>query len=227
VKTRAELEAAWTVLDRSPCVLEKMLPLAYEVSVIVARGADGETVHLPLQQNLHRDGILAVTQVPSPDLTPAVQQRAVEAAERIAAAMRYVGVLCVEFFVLTDGSVVANEMAPRPHNSGHYSIDACDVSQFELQVRTLTGAPLVAPRLHSPAVMLNLLGDLWFRHGDAETAPAWQDVLALPGTHLHLYGKASARRGRKMGHLTVTAATLEQARTTALQAAAALGLAPF
>ncbi|HUG24883.1 5-(carboxyamino)imidazole ribonucleotide synthase [Piscinibacter sp.] len=228
VKTRAELEAAWTALDRSPCVLEKMLPLAYEVSVIVARGADGETVHLPLQQNLHRDGILAVTQVPSPDLTSAVQQGAVDAAERIAAALRYVGVLCVEFFVLADGSVVANEMAPRPHNSGHYSIDACDVSQFELQVRTMTGAPLVAPRLHSPAVMLNLLGDLWFRDGDdAAVAPPWHDVLALPGVHLHLYGKVNARRGRKMGHLTVTAATPAEARATALRAAAALGLAPF
>src|SRR5205814_8602208 len=133
---------------------------------IVARGADGQVVHLPLQQNLHRDGVLAVTQVHAPDVTPAVQQGAVESAERIASAMQYVGVLCVEFFVLTDGAVVANEMAPRPHNSGHYSIDACDVSQFELQVRAMTGAPLVSPRLHSQAVMLNLLGDLWFRDGD-------------------------------------------------------------
>src|SRR5690606_6323906 len=121
--------------------------------------------------------------------------------------MNYVGVLCVEFFVLQGGRVVANEMAPRPHNSGHYSIDACDVSQFDLQVRAMTGAPLVAPRLHSPCVMLNLLGDLWFRAGDAEAPPPWHDVLALPGAHLHLYGKAEARRGRKMGHLTITAAT--------------------
>ncbi|CAG1017565.1 5-(carboxyamino)imidazole ribonucleotide synthase [Burkholderiaceae bacterium] len=228
VRSRADLAAAWAALQHAPCVLEKMLPLAYEVSVIVARSAQGQVVHFPLQQNLHRDGILAVTQVPAPDVTAAVQLRAVDAAERIASAMGYVGVLCVEFFVLADGAVVANEMAPRPHNSGHYSIDACDVSQFELQVRAMTGAPLVAPRLHSPAVMLNLLGDLWFREGgEREVAPPWREVLALPGTHLHLYGKTSARPGRKMGHLTVTASSAEQARATALQASQLLGLAPF
>ena len=226
-RTRDELAAAWAALKQAPCVLEKMLPLAYEVSVIVARGADGQVVHLPLQQNLHRDGVLAVTQVHAPDVTPAVQQGAVESAERIASAMQYVGVLCVEFFVLTDGAVVANEMAPRPHNSGHYSIDACDVSQFELQVRAMTGAPLVSPRLHSQAVMLNLLGDLWFRDGDQVVPPPWDEVLALPGAHLHLYGKTEARRGRKMGHLTVTAATAAQARATALQACAVLGLPAF
>jgi len=227
VHDRAGLAAAWDALKQAPCVLEKMLPLAYEVSVIVARGANGQVVHFPLQQNLHREGILAVTQVPSPDLTATVQRQAIEAAEHIAASMDYVGVLCVEFFVLQGGRVVANEMAPRPHNSGHYSIDACDVSQFDLQVRTMTGAPLVAPRLHSPCVMLNLLGDLWFRAGDTETAPPWHEVLALPGAHLHLYGKARARRGRKMGHLTLTAATPKAAHETALRAAAVLGIAPF
>ncbi len=227
VADRAQLDAAWAELKQVPCVLEKMLPLAYEVSVIVARGASGELVHFPLQQNLHRDGILAVTLVPAPDVTPAVQQQAIAAAEKIAAALHYVGVLCVEFFVLKDGSLVANEMAPRPHNSGHYTIDACDQSQFDLQVRTLTGTPLVAPRLHSSAVMLNLLGDLWFANGDAETTPPWNRVLALPGAHLHLYGKAGARKGRKMGHLTFTAATPQQARAAALQAAELLGLAAW
>jgi 5-(carboxyamino)imidazole ribonucleotide synthase len=227
VSNREELASAWASLKAVPCVLEKLLPLAYEVSVIVARGAAGEWVHFPLQQNLHRDGILAVTQVPAPDVTPAVQAQAVEAAGRIAAALGYVGVLCVEFFVLKDGTLVANEMAPRPHNSGHYTIDACDLSQFDLQVRTLTGTPLAAPRLHSAAVMLNLLGDLWFREGGAETAPAWDAVLALPGAHLHLYGKASARPGRKMGHLTFTAATPAEARAQALRAAGLLGLAPW
>ena len=119
-------------------------------------------------------------------------------------------------------------MAPRPHNSGHYSLDACDVSQFDLQLRCLVGLPLVAPRLHSPAVMLNLLGDLWFRaDAGSATTPDWPAVLALPGVHLHLYGKAEARRGRKMGHLTVTAASAVQARTVALQAAALLGLPAF
>ena len=228
VATRADLPAAWASLGGVSAVLEQQLPLAYEVSVIVARSAVGQVVHLPLQQNLHRDGILAVTQVPAPDLTVAVQQRAIDAAERVAESLGYVGVLCVEFFVLKDGSLVANEMAPRPHNSGHYSVDACDLSQFDLQVRTMTGAPLVAPRLHSPAVMLNLLGDLWFASGDAAPhEPDWAAVLALPGVHLHLYGKATPRRARKMGHLTVTAATAEQARAVALQAAAALGLPAF
>jgi 5-(carboxyamino)imidazole ribonucleotide synthase len=224
VATREQLAKAWDGLKQVSCVLEKMLPLAYEVSVIVARGADGTQVHFPLQQNLHRDGILAVTQVPSPNVTPDVQQRAVAAAEKIAAGFDYVGVLCVEFFVLKDGNLVANEMAPRPHNSGHYTIDACDVSQFGLQVRAMTGAPLVAPRQHSAAVMLNLLGDLWFPDGKTETTPSWDKVLALPGAHLHLYGKASARPGRKMGHLTITAVHPDQARSVALQAAAALGL---
>jgi len=228
VKTRDELIAGWDSLDRVPCVLEAMLPLAYEVSVIVARGRDGQVVHFPIQQNLHRDGILAVTTVPAPDVSAAVAQQAYDSAHRIAASLDYVGVLCVEFFVLQDGRIVANEMAPRPHNSGHHTIDACDVSQFELQVRCMTGLPLVAPVLHSPCHMLNLLGDLWFRDGGKHQAePDWAAVLALPGTHLHLYGKASARPGRKMGHLTVTGSSPEAARAVALKAAEILGIAPF
>jgi 5-(carboxyamino)imidazole ribonucleotide synthase len=228
VAAHSELAAAWARLGSAPCVLEKMLPLAFEISVIVARGSDASVVNLPVQQNLHRDGVLCVTQVPAPDVGPDVQQAAVAAAQRIAAALDYVGVLCVEFFVLEDGSLVANEMAPRPHNSGHYSIDACDVSQFDLQVRTLVDAPLVAPRLHSPCVMLNLMGDLWFVPGRADASvarePDWAGVLALPGAHLHLYGKADARRGRKMGHLTVTAASAQQAGVVARTAAARLGI---
>jgi 5-(carboxyamino)imidazole ribonucleotide synthase len=201
------LAAAWDTLGRVPCVLERRLALRLEISVIVARAAGGQIVHLPVQQNLHRDGILAVTQVPAPDMPPGLAAEAVARAGRIAESMEYVGVLCVEFFVLEDGSLVANEMAPRPHNSGHYSIDACDVSQFELQVRCLAGLPLVAPRQHSAAVMLNLLGDLWFAQGKGvAVSPPWDRVLALPGVHLHLYGKAEARPGRKMGHLTITAA---------------------
>ncbi len=227
VATRDALAAAWAELRQAPCVLEKLLPLDFEISVILARDADGHSVALPVQQNLHRDGILAVTQVPGPRVTPAVAEQARAAAQRIADGLHYVGVLCVEFFVLQDGSLVANEMAPRPHNSGHYSIDACDVSQFDLQVRCMTGLPLPAPRLHSPAVMLNLLGDLWFDAAGHERTPDWAAVLALPGAHLHLYGKSSARRGRKMGHLTLTATTPEAARTLALQAAERLGLPAF
>jgi 5-(carboxyamino)imidazole ribonucleotide synthase len=224
VNTAADLAQGWQQLGQVPCVLEKRLSLAQELSVIVARSAAGQVVHFPVQQNLHINGILAVTQVPAPNVTAPLQQQAITAAEKIATQLHYVGVLCVEFFVLTDGSLVANEMAPRPHNSGHYTLDACDVSQFELQVRTLTGAPITPPRLHSPAVMLNLLGDLWFNQNQQELTPPWAAVLALPGAHLHLYGKTQARMGRKMGHLTITATTPEEARKVAKQAAALLGL---
>jgi 5-(carboxyamino)imidazole ribonucleotide synthase len=228
VASRAELAAAWDALQRVPCVLEKRLPLQREISVIVARGADGQWVHLPVQQNLHRDGILAVTEAPAPQLAPGIAAQAVAHAARLADSMDYVGVLCVEFFVLDDGALVANEMAPRPHNSGHYSIDACDVSQFELQVRCMAALPLPMPRQHSAAVMLNLLGDLWFgAGGELAAVPPWDRVLALPGVHLHLYGKAQPRRGRKMGHLTVTAADAAEARRVALEAARRLGLPPF
>ena len=227
VRDRAELAAAWNELGSVGCVLEKMLTVVVEVSVIVARDAHGEMVQFPLQQNRHRAGILAMTQSPAGAVALQHEAAAVAAARRLAEAMEYVGVLCVEFFVLHDGSLVANEMAPRPHNSGHATIDACDVSQFELQVRALTGAPLIAPREHSPSVMLNLLGDLWFTAGDSERTPDWAGVLALPGSHLHLYGKAVPRRGRKMGHLTLTAATPAQAHATAQQAAQCLGIEAF
>ncbi|PTT79681.1 5-(carboxyamino)imidazole ribonucleotide synthase [Pelomonas sp. HMWF004] len=225
VATAAELAAAWAGLKGVPCVLEQLLPLQRELSVIVARGADGQVVNFPVQQNLHRAGILAVTEVPAPDVPAEVQTRAVASARQVATALGYVGVLCVEFFWLHDGRLVVNEMAPRPHNSGHWTMNGADVSQFELQVRALAGLPLPAPRQHSASVMLNLLGDLWFRRGSSQpTPPAWDRVLALPGTHLHLYGKAEARPGRKMGHLNITAATPQAAHAVALQAAAVLGL---
>jgi 5-(carboxyamino)imidazole ribonucleotide synthase len=224
VKTRAELAAAWDELKHVPCVLEKMLPLAAECSVIVARGADGQMVNFPVQRNLHREGILAVTEVHAGNISPALAEQAVAATKAVADGLQYVGVLCVEFFLLQDGSLVVNEMAPRPHNSGHYTMDACDQSQFDLQVRTLTGLPLVQPRLHSPTIMLNLLGDVWAAHGGT---PPWAQVLALPGTHLHLYGKLDAKPGRKMGHLNVTGPTVDEVRATALAAAKLLGIAPF
>jgi 5-(carboxyamino)imidazole ribonucleotide synthase len=226
VTDRGQLARAWDELRRAPCVLEQLLPLAAECSVVVARGADGAMVHLPVQRNLHRGGILAVTEV-APGLVPeAVARQAIEATRAVAQGLGYVGVLCVEFFLLQDGRLVVNEMAPRPHNSGHWSIEGADVSQFELQVRTLAGLPLVPPRQHGAAVMLNLLGDLWFRAGQERT-PAWAEVLALPGAHLHLYGKSSARPGRKMGHLTITAPSYDDARAVALQACAVLGIEPF
>ena len=228
VKTRAELAEAWSALKQVPCVLEKMLPLQAECSVIVTRSGQGEMVNFPVQRNLHRDGILAVTEVNPGVIDPALAAQAVAATKAIAEGLQYVGVLCVEFFVLEGGQLVVNEMAPRPHNSGHYTLDACDQSQFDLQVRTLAGLPLTPPRQHSPAIMLNLLGDLWQESGsDPHSCPPWDRVLALPGTQLHLYGKLSARAGRKMGHLNITGTTPEAVRATALQAAAILGIAPF
>jgi 5-(carboxyamino)imidazole ribonucleotide synthase len=231
VTTRTELATAWAAMQSVPCVLEKMLPLQLECSVLVARGMDGTCVNLPVQRNLHRDGILAVTEVYEGNLPLALIERAQAAAKSIAEGLQYVGVLCVEFFVLDEaspaaqglGGLVVNEMAPRPHNSGHYSMDACDVSQFELQVRTLAGMPLTQPRQHSPAIMLNLLGDLWPEGG----VPPWDKVLALPGAHLHLYGKAKASKGRKMGHLTFTGASVAQVRANALEAARLLGMDAF
>ena len=230
VKTREELAGAWAELKGVPCVLEKMLPLQAECSVIVARGADGQMVNFPVQLNLHRDGILAVTSVHEGAVPADVAAQAVAATRAIAEGLNYVGVLCVEFFILQGGQLVVNEMAPRPHNSGHYTMNACDQSQFELQVRTLAGLSLTQPRQHSSAIMLNLLGDLWPEvtpTGKGPTSPAWGQVLALPGTHLHLYGKLSARPGRKMGHLNITGATPEAVRATALQAAALLGMEAF
>jgi len=222
VADRAALAAAWAALRGVPCVLEKLLPLQAECSAIVARGQDGALVHFPVQRNVHRDGILATTTVHEGNLPAGVAAQALQAARAIAEGLQYVGVLCVEFFVVQGSErLLVNEIAPRPHNSGHYTIDACDQSQFDLQVRTLAGLPLVPPRQHSPAIMLNLLGDLW-----ADAPPDWGAVLALPGTHLHLYGKLAARPGRKMGHLTVTGASVDQVRATAAQAAALLGLPP-
>jgi len=224
VKTRAELVAAWDELKHVPCVLEKMLPLKLECSVIVARGWDGTCVNFPVQRNLHRDGILAVTEVYEGNLPTDLAEQAVAATKSIANGLQYVGVLCVEFFVLQDDSLIVNEMAPRPHNSGHYTLDACDQSQFDLQVRTLAGLPLVQPRAYGPSIMLNLLGDVWLAFNNA---PPWDQVLALPGTHLHLYGKLDAKPGRKMGHLNITGSTVDEVRTTAQAAAKLLGIEPF
>jgi len=227
VKDAEALRAAWQDLKQVPCVLEKMLPLALECSVIVARGRDGQMVNFPVQRNLHRDGILAVTEVYEGHLPSDLQAQAVAAARAIAVGVNYVGVLCVEFFVLQDGSMVVNEIAPRPHNSGHYTLDACDQSQFDLQVRTLAGLPLTQPRQHSPAIMLNLLGDVLFNYQGVMRLPDWAAVLALQGTHLHLYGKTEARKARKMGHLNITGATVAEVKKTALQAAAILGIEAF
>lgn len=229
VASAAQLASAWDELGRVPCVLEKKLPLSFEISVIVARSYSGQCVRFPVQRNLHREGILAVTEASwEPRWLPAsLQEEALSAAEKIARSMNYVGVMCVEFFVLDNNTLVANEIAPRPHNSGHWTIEGCSYSQFEAQIRALTGLPLPMVKQRSSAIMLNLLGDLWFDAYGQEQTPPWHKILELPDVHLHLYGKTHPRKGRKMGHLTVTAAGLKVAKDNALKAAAILGIEPW
>ena len=228
VKNATELAAAWAELRGVPCVLEKLLPLKAECSVIVARSWDGHVVSFAPQRNVHVDGVLAVTHAYASNIPIAQSIRAQAATELIAKHINYVGVLCVEFFIVDDGSehgaLVVNEMAPRPHNSGHYTMDACDVSQFDLQVRAMAGLPLAPPRQHSPAIMLNLLGDVWFDLGGKSRTPDWPAVLELPGAHLHLYGKLDARPGRKMGHLNITGADVAGVKAVARKAADILSL---
>ncbi|MEH6434976.1 5-(carboxyamino)imidazole ribonucleotide synthase [Massilia sp. DD77] len=225
VRSREDVRAAFDELKGVTCLLEKMLPLAYEVSVLTARGADGASVVYPIAENVHRDGILFTTTVPGPNVSASCAKQAQDAARAIVAELGYVGVLCIEFFVLQDGGLVVNEMAPRPHNSGHYTIDACITSQFAQQVRAMARLPLGDVRQHSPAVMLNILGDVWFEgNSDEAREPAWDKVLALPGANLHLYGKDDPRRGRKMGHVTFVAPTLAQAQDSLRQACLILGI---
>ena len=225
VRSREDVRTAFDTMGGVTCLLEKMLPLAYEVSVLTARGHDGASVVYPIAENVHRDGILFTTTVPGPNVSEACAKQAQDAARAIVAQLGYVGVLCIEFFVLEDGTLVVNEMAPRPHNSGHYTIDACITSQFAQQVRAMARLPLGDVRQHSPSVMLNILGDVWFE-GDSDNArePAWDRVLALPGANLHLYGKNDPRRGRKMGHVTFVAPTLAEAQDSLRAARAILGI---
>ena len=232
VADRDAARAAFLRFDRQPAVLEKKLDLAFELSVIVSRGSDGATAIYAPAENLHRDGILAVSTVPSSSASssPSLETDAVAATLRIAHALDYVGVLCVEFFVIRNPSgsmdLFVNEIAPRPHNSGHYTIDACVTSQFAQQARIAAGLPLGETRRHSAAVMINLLGDLWFAHdeGNELREPDWSAVLTHPGANLHLYGKNDARRGRKMGHVTVIAEKAGDPKRIALAIADVLGI---
>jgi 5-(carboxyamino)imidazole ribonucleotide synthase len=218
VENRAQLRDAFVRLNRCACVLEQLLPLAGECSVVLARDSSGAMVCFDVLENHHEDGILASTVMPA-RLPLALGLKAQAMAQVIAAKLEYVGVLCVEFFVLADGRLVANEMAPRPHNSGHLTIEACAISQFEQQVRAVAGLPLGAAAAIRPAVMLNVLGDAW-RSGE----PDWIGLMSQPHTHLHLYSKASARGGRKMGHITITGASLGEALSRARHCAQTLGL---
>ena len=211
-----EAREAFLRFGAVPCILERRLSLERELSVVLARGADGATVAFPPGENVHRNGILHTTTLPTA-VSPTLAGEAERVACGIAERLGYVGVLGVEMFVAEGGRLFVNELAPRPHNSGHYTIDACAPDQFELQVRTLAGLPLVPPRLLTPVCMVNVLGDSW-RGG----APRWDRALAMPGVRLHLYGKAEPRPGRKMGHLTCLADSAEAALTLATAAHAAL-----
>ncbi len=177
------------------CVLEQRIDLAAEISVVLARGFDGDVAVFPVSQNVHVDGILFTSTVPVLQFE-SVTGKACEQARTLVKAIEHVGVLAVEFFIASDGALYFNEMAPRPHNSGHYTLDATACSQFEQQLRALCAQPLGSTELISPVAMVNLLGDIW-----QPAAPDFSSVLAQPGCHLHLYGKSEARPGRKMGHI--------------------------
>lgn len=217
-----DVRAAWRGMKAQACVLERRIALACEVSVIVARNERGDAATWPVSENRHRDGILDVSIVPA-RVDAGLAARARGIATGVAEALDYRGVLCVEMFVSRDGDLLVNEIAPRPHNSGHYTIDACVTSQFEQQARVLADLPLGDTRQHTPAVMVNLLGDLWF---DVSTRrePAWHEVLRHPQAKLHLYGKAEPRRARKMGHVTCLGGTIGDALATAREIKRALGV---
>ena len=215
-KDEREAEAAWGRLGRVPCVLESFIEFEREVSVIAARSSDGRVVFFPSFENEHSSHILDVTRCPSA-LSTFEETRAYEITRTILEALDFVGVLCIELFYTKDGALLVNEIAPRPHNSGHLTIDACVTSQFEQQLRAVCGLPLGSTELLRPAAMANLLGDLW-----AGGTPAWERACASPGVALHLYGKKEPRPGRKMGHLTALAPTPRDARRRVLDARAAL-----
>jgi 5-(carboxyamino)imidazole ribonucleotide synthase len=203
-----ELKSAFEQVGKKPCVLEQRIDLAAEVSVVLGRSLAGEVTCFPIAENSHTNGILDVTLVPA-SISAELADEVIDAATRIANGLDYCGVLAVEFFISTDNRVLVNEMAPRPHNSGHYTLDACDSSQFEQQVRMVCGLPAGSCRLHTPVAMWNVLGDIWPEDG----IPQWDAMLQLEQAKLHLYGKKEARLGRKMGHINCLGETLEEARS--------------
>jgi 5-(carboxyamino)imidazole ribonucleotide synthase len=207
-----DLNAVWSALNAPRAVVEQWVDFCMEISVVCARGQDGAFVHFPPCENIHARHILDITIAPA-RIPDALAAEAGALAESIAAALKYCGTLAVEMFVTRDGRLLVNELAPRPHNSGHHSIDACVTNQFRQQLRTVCGLPPGDARQHTPAVMVNLLGDLW---PAPDKAPDWSPVLRHPRAFLHLYGKKSARDRRKMGHFTVLGdtpdAALESAR---------------
>jgi 5-(carboxyamino)imidazole ribonucleotide synthase len=206
VKTAEEARAAFAELGGQPCILEKMLELKLELSAIVARTSSAQLEVFPVAENRHENGILDVSIVPA-RIDAALAARVRDMARKLADTLDYVGVLTVEFFLLADDSLVVNEIAPRPHNSGHHTLDACVTDQFQQQVRTMCGLLPGKVELLTPAVMVNVLGDIWPAGGE----PHWDVLMEAPNVHLHLYGKREARPGRKMGHFNVLAASVEDA----------------
>ncbi len=222
VKNQHEAQVAFKEFEREECVLEKMLKLDYEVSVVLARDVQGNVVTFPTSENSHLNGILDVSIVPARG-SDAVSHQAQKLAIMVAEKLDYTGVMGVEFFVC-NGELLVNEMAPRPHNSGHYTIDACVTNQFEQQVRVMTGLPLGSSRQHSSAVMVNILGDIWATDNDKQVEPAWQHAFNNPLLKMHLYGKQQARYGRKMGHFTVINTSRDEAIRQAMQVRAELNI---
>jgi 5-(carboxyamino)imidazole ribonucleotide synthase len=216
VTTPADVEHIWTAIGPQEAIVEKLISLQAEISVIAARGLDGSIASYPVFQNRHRNHILDVTTCPAAVPSPIAAQ-AVEITRAVLDELQYVGILCVEFFVSTDGELMVNELAPRPHNSGHLTFDAAITSQFEQQVRAICGLPLGSTELLRPAAMANILGELWV---DGE--PNWAAACRFPEVKLHLYGKAGPRPGRKMGHLTAIAATVANAMDRVVAARDAL-----
>lgn len=211
VTTPAQARAAFIDMNCMPCVLERRIDLRMELSVVLARSRDGDTVLWPVAENCHHNGILDIALMPA-RISAALATQIRNAAVKIAATLAYQGVLCVEFFVDRSGHLLVNEFAPRPHNSGHGTIDASLTSQFEQQVRALAGLPLGATTMRSPVVIQNLLGDLW-----NDGTPRWQVLFGDATTTLHLYGKAEARPGRKMGHFSCVAASADEALGAAVR----------
>ena len=216
VTTPADVEHIWTAIGHQEAVVEKFISLQAEISVIAARGLDGGVVEYPAFENRHRNHILDLTTAPAL-ISAAVASDAREITRAILTELQYVGVLCVEFFLSTDGELLVNELAPRPHNSGHLTFDAAVTSQFEQQVRAICGLPLGSTELLRPAAMANLLGDLW-----GEDQPNWAAACAFPDVKLHLYGKDHPRPGRKMGHLTAMGRTVHEAQDRVIGARDAL-----
>jgi len=212
ISTVGDILAAFRRFGGQPCILERRMDLDLEVSVVLARSEEGGMVTFPVAENCHVNGILDTSVAPA-RVSDDIERRAREAASTLAQAMQYVGTMAVEFFVVDGDRLLVNELAPRPHNSGHYSLDACATDQFEQQARALAGLPLGATDLLSPVTMVNLLGDLW-----AKGEPRWEHALEDSRVHLHLYGKTEPRPGRKMGHLNVLAATADEALSAALEA---------